>query len=240
VNIKITLRLLALPVLWMGIVQLLFAALSFFVFHDGHGWHFLDPALAMLFFGIATFIKVNKTDLSKAGYRDALVFATATWIIAGLLGALPLMTIAHISYTNAVFESISALTTTGATVLSGLDYLPKSFLMYRQFLQWMGGLGIVIFVVAVLPMLNVGGMKLLKAETPGPIKDDKVSPRVLNTAQSLWGVYIGITILCTAAYYVGGMSFLMLLRTALPRFRPVVSPLMMPACGITKATHCFG
>jgi trk system potassium uptake protein TrkH len=206
VNIEITLRLLALPVLWMGFVQLFFAVLSLVVFHDGQVWHFLDPALAMLFFGIATFIKVNKGDLSKAGYRDALVFATATWLIAGLLGAFPIMTITHISYTDAVFESISALTTTGATVLSGLDYLPKSFLMYRQFLQWMGGLGIVIFVVAVLPMLNVGGMKLLKAETPGPIKDDKVSPRVFNTAHRLWGVYIGITLMCALAYYIGGMS----------------------------------
>ena len=124
----------------------------------------------------------------------------------GLFGAIPFITVTGLSLTDAVFESISGLTTTGATVLSGLDQMPKSFLLYRQFLQWMGGLGIVIFVVAVLPMLNVGGMKLLKAETPGPIKGDKLTPRIADTAHYLWIVYAVITILCATGYYLAGMS----------------------------------
>jgi Trk-type K+ transport systems, membrane components len=93
-----------------------------------------------------------------------------------------------VNFTDATFESISALSTAGATILSGLDNMPASFLLYRQFLQWMGGLGVVIFVVAVLPMLNVGGMRLLKAETPGPIKDEKLSSNLKNGALFVGGI----------------------------------------------------
>ena len=206
VHLNITLRLLALPIVWVGIVQLVFAALSEWLFLDHMVVSFLIPSLSMLSVGAILYFKYRTIDLSKASYRDALIYATATWIVSGILAAIPIEIIAGVSFTDAVFESISALTTTGATVLSGLDSMPKTFLMYRQFLQWMGGLGIVIFVVAVLPMLNVGGMKLLKAETPGPVKDDKLSPRVSSTAHYLWGVYIFITLACIMAYYIGGMS----------------------------------
>lgn len=206
VNLKSTSRLLCMPIIWMGFVQFSFALLSFFVFKDHMAVHFAVPAAAMSFVGIALFSALIKVDMSKTSPRDALLFTTLTWVVIGMLGAIPIVTIANTSFTDAVFESISALTTTGATILSGLDNMPPSFLMYRQFLQWMGGLGIVIFVVAVLPMLNVGGMRLLKAETPGPVKDDKVSPRVASTAHYLWGVYITITALCALAYYACGMS----------------------------------
>lgn len=108
-----------------------------------------------------------EVDPSAIRYRHTLLFASGVWLVMGLLGAGPIYLIAKVNFTDAVFESISALTTTGATILSGLDEMPPSFLLYRQFLQWMGGLGIVVFVVAVLPMLNIGGMKLLRAETPG-------------------------------------------------------------------------
>ncbi len=207
VNSTITIRLLAMPVVWMGATQLLFGLSSIIIFKDHIGIDFLYPSLVMLLSGAVLFLLTRSTDLSRTSFRDALTFATITWIVAGLLGAVPIMLVTHTSFTDAVFESISALTTTGATVLSGLDSMPKSFLLYRQFLQWMGGLGIVIFVVAVLPMLNIGGMKLLKAETPGPIKDDKLSPRVANTAHYLWGIYILLTVMCAMAYYLGGMSF---------------------------------
>lgn len=149
---------------------------------------------------------LHKTELNRVSFRDALVFATLTWVITGFLGSMPIMSVTHISFTDATFESISALTTTGATMLTGLDAMPKSFLLFRQFLQWMGGLGVVIFVVAVMPMLNVGGMRLLKAETPGPMKDEKLSPRIAHTAHFLWFIYLLITVLCTIAYWLGGMS----------------------------------
>src|SRR5690606_35489558 len=128
--------------------------------------------------------------------KDALLFATFTWVVMGLLGAVPILHVAGVSMTDAVFESVSSPSTTGATILTGLDHMPRSVLMYRQFLQWMGGLGVVIFVVAVLPMLNVGGMKLLKADTRGPVKDENLSPRIASTAPYLWFVYVAITAAC--------------------------------------------
>jgi len=199
-------RLLSLPVLWMGIVQLSFGLLSFFIFQDNVGKAFIEPAFLLVIISVFFLYRLKKGDNHDISYRDALMFATLTWIVTGVLGALPIMFVTDISFTDAVFESISALTTTGATVLTGLDDLPKSFLMYRQFLQWMGGLGVVIFVVAVLPMLNVGGMRLLKAEMPGPVKDDKLSPRIANTAHYLWFIYVLLTVVCALAYYFGGMT----------------------------------
>lgn len=206
INVKTTTRLLSMPIIWMGVVQFFFSLLSLFLFHDHVSLEFFVPATLLIFTGSLLFYVFKNVDLSKSSYRDALIFASFSWVVLGILGGFPILSVTGVNFSDSVFESISALTTTGATVLSNLDDMPLTFLMYRQFLQWMGGLGIVIFVVAVLPMLNVGGMKLLKAETPGPIKDDKVSPRIANTARYLWGVYIGLTVLCAIAYYYGGMS----------------------------------
>lgn len=206
VNRTVTLYLLSFPVGLMGSVQMCFAVLSLVVFNDHEETEFFLPAITMMAFALLCFGVAKRFDASKIGFRDALLFAVLTWVICGVLGAIPIILITKVSFTDGVFESISALTTTGATILSGLDDMPKSFLLYRQFLQWLGGLGVVIFVVAVLPMLNVGGMKLLKAETPGPIKDDKLSPRIANTAHYLWFVYFVLTITCALGYYWGGMS----------------------------------
>ncbi len=206
-NITITFKLLMMPIIWMGIVQVFFGCLSMYIFHDHVTLDFLKPGGTMIAVGTLFMFLLTKVDLSKASFRDALAYTTLTWFIVGALGAIPIISITHISITDAFFESVSALTTTGATVLSGLDHMQPTFLMYRQFLQWMGGLGIVIFVVAVLPMLNVGGMRLLKSETPGPVKNDKLSPRIANTARYLWGIYLLITTLCIIAYYAGGMTF---------------------------------
>ncbi len=198
--------LLVFPVGLMGLVQLGFGGLSWLVFQDHEESGFLVPAAGILSVALGFLLRLKQIDAAKIGFRDALLFAVLTWTCCGVLGGIPVVLIAKVSFTDGVFESVSALTTTGATILSGLDQMSKSFLLYRQFLQWLGGLGVVIFVVAVLPMLNVGGMKLLKAETPGPIKDDKLSPRVANTAHYLWFVYLALTTLCALAYYWGGMS----------------------------------
>ncbi|MDH5570157.1 MAG: TrkH family potassium uptake protein, partial [Gammaproteobacteria bacterium] len=110
------------------------------------------------------------------------------------------------SFTDAVFESVSGLTTTGATVLTGLDDLPHSILFYRQELQWLGGMGIIVLAVAVLPMLGIGGMQLYRAETPGPVKNNKLTPRITETAKALWYIYLGLTIACGVAYWFAGMD----------------------------------
>tara|TARA_R110002167_G_scaffold348281_1_gene559494 strand:- start:5474 stop:7006 length:1533 start_codon:yes stop_codon:yes gene_type:complete len=199
--------LLAFPIGCMGLVQFCFAWLSLFTFRDNQASAFFIPSLVMLISAFILFYKFRQLDYSKVSPRIALLFASISWVVMGLLGAMPIINITHVSFTDGVFESISALTTTGATILSGLDDMPKSFLMYRQFLQWLGGLGIVIFVVAVLPLLNVGGMKLLKAETPGPMKDEKLTPRIQHAARYLWFIYVGATFLCALGYFIAGMGW---------------------------------
>lgn len=140
--------------------------------------------------------------------RDGFLIVVLFWTVLGFFGSMPFMLSPdlNITFTDAVFESISGLTTTGATVLTGIDHLPQSILFYRQFLQWLGGMGIIVLAVAVLPMLGVGGMQLYRAETPGPIKDTKITPRIAETAKALWYIYLGLTVLCALAFKFAGMS----------------------------------
>lgn len=140
--------------------------------------------------------------------RDGFMITVLFWFVLGIAGSLPFLLSAApaISITDAIFESISGLTTTGATVISGLDTLPQSLLFYRQLLQWMGGIGIVVIAVAILPMLGVGGMQLYRAETPGPVKDNKLTPRIAETAKALFLVYLALTLACAGLYWLGGMS----------------------------------
>jgi trk system potassium uptake protein TrkH len=124
------------------------------------------------------------------------------------VGALPFALSGQhaLSLTDAIFESLSGLTTTGATVIIGLEDLPASILFYRQQLQWMGGMGIIVLAVAIMPMLGVGGMQLYRAETPGPLKDNKLTPRITETAKALWYIYLSLTIVCAVCYWLAGMS----------------------------------
>ncbi|MEM6774373.1 MAG: TrkH family potassium uptake protein [Pseudomonadota bacterium] len=140
--------------------------------------------------------------------RDGFLVTALFWSVLGLFGSLPfaLTDSLGIDVADAIFESISGLTTTGATVLTGLDTLPDSILLYRQLLQWLGGIGIIVVAVAVLPMLGIGGMQLYRAETPGPTKDSKLTPRITETAKALFTVYLAMTTMCALAYYAAGMS----------------------------------
>ena len=117
-----------------------------------------------------------------------------------------LLTSPELSYVDAVFESMSGLTTTGATIVTNIDALPRAVLYYRQQLQWLGGMGIIVLAVAILPMLRIGGMQLYRAETPGPMKDAKLTPRITETAKALWLIYVGITVTCIFAYWLAGMK----------------------------------
>jgi trk system potassium uptake protein TrkH len=140
--------------------------------------------------------------------RDGFLITSLFWTVLGIFGSLPfaLTDSMDLTPTEAIFESISGLTTTGATVIVGIDSLPQSILIYRQILQWMGGIGIVVVAVAVLPMLGIGGMQLYRAETPGPSKDSKLTPRITETAKALFNVYLALTLACALAYYAAGMS----------------------------------
>ena len=145
---------------------------------------------------------------SELNIRDGFLVVSLFWTVLGCFGSLPFLLAdgLNLSLSDAVFESISGLTTTGATVITGLDELPVSILFYRQFLQWLGGIGIIVIAVAILPILGIGGMQLYRAETPGPVKDSKLTPRITGTAKALFLIYLYLTIACTVAYWLAGMS----------------------------------
>ncbi|MGQ0286707.1 TrkH family potassium uptake protein [Pasteurellaceae bacterium 22721_9_1] len=140
--------------------------------------------------------------------REGFLIVAMFWVLLSLLAVIPFTLFDELSlnFADAVFESFSALTTTGATVISGLDYLPKSILFYRQFLQWIGGMGLIVLVVAVIPLLGIGSSHLYRAESSGPMKDQKTLPRIGEVAKLLWLLYCGLTVLCALAYWFAGMS----------------------------------
>jgi len=182
-------------------------ALVSWLYHDGTISIFLVSAVILLITGMAIYLPVRHIH-QELRLRDGFLIVAACWLALALVGALPFLLLQQpeISYVDAVFESMSGLTTTGATILTNIDELPRGILYYRQQLQWLGGLGIVVLAVAILPMLRIGGMQLYRAETPGPMKDSKLTPRITETAKALWLIYLGITILCVMAYWLGGMS----------------------------------
>ena len=159
-----------------------------------------SAGLAMWFIALRSNAELNT--------RDGFLIVTLFWVVLGTAGSLPFIfsPSVDLSYTDSIFESLSGLTTTGATVISGLDFLPKSILFYRQLLQWLGGMGIIVLAMALLPMLGIGGMQLYRAESPGPVKDNKLLPRLAETAKALWYIYLALTLLCALAYWASGMS----------------------------------
>ena len=176
------------------------------VFQDNETWSFFYAGILIFVSGLLLWLPAAqaKTDLKL---RDGFIIVVLFWFVLSSFASLPMILSdsLEISITNAIFESVSGLTTTGATILNGIDALPESILFYRQYLQWLGGLGIIVLAVAVLPMLGVGGMQLYKAEVAGPIKN-KITPRITETAKWLWIVYLTMTILCGLGYYFAGMT----------------------------------
>ena len=175
------------------------------IYSDGETWSFFYALILIFVSGLLLWLPAMqaKTDLKL---RDGFIIVVLFWFVLSTFASLPMVLSESlsISITDAIFESISGLTTTGATILNNIDDLPKSILFYRQYLQWLGGLGIIVLAVAVLPMLGVGGMQLYKAEVAGPIKN-KITPRITETAKWLWIVYLTMTIVCGASYYIAGM-----------------------------------
>jgi trk system potassium uptake protein TrkH len=139
--------------------------------------------------------------------RDGYLLVSLSWICITALAAVPMMLgQPQLSFTDAFFESMSGLSTTGSTVITGLDALPHAVNLWRCALHWLGGMGIIVLAVAILPLLGVGGMQMYRAETPGPVKDAKLTPRITETAKALWLVYAGMTLACVLALWAAGMS----------------------------------
>ncbi|MEW6646631.1 MAG: TrkH family potassium uptake protein [Pseudomonadota bacterium] len=195
----------------LGIFLVIFAATLFppaaiaWYTNDGQLNNFLLSQGLLVLLGLVFWLP-GRGHTGNLRTREAFVVVTLFWSVIGLTAALPLVLGLDISITDAAFEAVSGFTTTGATVLSGLDSMPPSILMYRQQLQWLGGAGVIVLAIAILPMLGVGGMQLFRAETAGPMKDEKITPRITQTARALWGIYVGFTIACALAYWAAGMS----------------------------------
>ena len=177
-------------------------------FSDGNLQTFIVSLLVFFIIGMLLYFPNSKIKSSDIKSKEGFLIVVLFWLILSLFGSLPFILDKDLSlsFVDALFESISGWTTTGATIIDDLENLSPSILIYRQMLQWLGGMGIVILALAILPMLGVGGMQLYKAESTGPIKDNKISPRIAETAKSLWRVYIGLTIVCALLYFFAGMS----------------------------------
>jgi trk system potassium uptake protein len=175
--------------------------------HDGAVFDFLTAAgiNAVVGLAVAAATRRFRRELKP---RDGFALVTASWVLMSASAAIPLMiAMPDLTFTDAYFETMSGLTTTGSTVLNGLDTLPQSINLWRCTLHWIGGIGIIVLAVAVLPLLGVGGMQLYKAETPGPMKDEKLTPRITETAKALWFAYLAITAGGVIALRMAGLSW---------------------------------
>lgn len=201
------LHVMGMMLLFFGVTYLMPIVTSI-IYNDGELIDFID---AMVFcflvgFGLWWLTRHFKRELQA---RDGFLLVTLAWVMMAAIATVPLMmAIPGLSFTDAFFETMSGLTTTGATVLSGLENLSPSINIWRHELNWLGGMGIIVLAVAILPLLGVGGMQLYKAETPGPMKDSKLTPRIASTAKALWLVYFGITVACILSLKLVGMNWL--------------------------------
>jgi len=176
--------------------------------NDGAQRAYDEAILATFFSGLVLWLasRGGKRELLT---RDGFLLVVMIWTVLPVFSTIPLLAyMPELSFTDAYFEAVSALTATGATVLSGLDSLPPSLNIWRTLMHWIGGMGVIVLVVAVLPMLGVGGRQLFKAETPTPMKDSKLTPRMAETAKGLWQVYAVITVICMLSLWAGGMSWI--------------------------------
>jgi len=201
------LPLLGLIAMGMSLAHVVPIAISA-ALHDGVTWAFAISLALNFGVGLGVWLATRRHQ-REIGIREGILLVVAVWSGGSLFATIPfLLTMPNISFTEAFFEATSGLTATGATVLSGLDSLPPSVNVWRGQLQWLGGMGVIVLAVAVLPLLGVGGRQLFKAEIPGPMKNDHLTPRITETAKGLWFVYVMLTIACFFSYRVAGMGWI--------------------------------
>ncbi|MDM8568087.1 TrkH family potassium uptake protein [Thiotrichales bacterium HSG1] len=205
-HLSVTQRILGLLIISFSITLLPPICVSLWYQDDGLT-AFIIAFCVMFTIGVLLWLPARKAK-KELHLHDGFLITAIFWTVLSVVGALPFLFLSDMDLTiaQAVFESVSGFTTTGATVIKHIDDLPQSILYYRQQLQWLGGLGIIVLAVAVLPMLGIGGMQLYRAETPGPMRDEKFTPRLENTAKTLLYIYIILTIACALSYWLAGMS----------------------------------
>jgi len=203
---RIITRFVAILVLFLGISMVLPLLVSL-IYDDGSTRALFFSILISSCVGLLFFLLTRGKESPSLNHRDGIAIVTLGWIMAGLFGTLPYLFSGRIpDFTNAYFESLSGFTTTGASIVNDIEALPEGILFWRSQTQWLGGMGIIVLSLAILPFLGVGGMQLYKAEIPSPVVD-KLKPRISETAKTLWKVYLLLTVLQILLLVVGGMSF---------------------------------
>lgn len=201
-NILLSAQLAGWLLVLLGGVQL--APLAAALYFGEPTTPFLAAGAVALFLGLPIALGVQPDNL-KIRPRDGFFIVTGAWLLASLFGALPYVTTGALVPVDALFESVSGFTTTGSTVMGDIESMPRSLLLWRSITQWLGGMGIVVFTIALMPILGIGGMQLFKAEVPGPVTE-KIKPRVAETARRLWLIYVGLTVLEGFALWFAGLS----------------------------------
>lgn len=198
-------RALGMIIMLFGLTMLAPLVVSY-VTNDGAQSAYDEAFLLTMLSGAFLWYRYRncKRDLN---IRDGFLMVVLVWSVLPAFAAVPLMIHLGISHTDAYFETVSGLTTTGSTVLSNIDRLPMSINLWRHQLVWVGGMGLIVLAIAILPLLGIGGRQMFKAETPGPMKDAKMTPRIAETAKGLWLVYLGVSIACILAFHWAGMSW---------------------------------
>jgi trk system potassium uptake protein len=198
-------RFVAILILFLGLC-LTGPLLASFVFEDGSASALLSSMAITFAIGFILFVATRNQGDGQLNQRDGVAIVTLGWVMAGLFGTLPyLLSGAIPDFTNAYFESLSGFTTTGASILTNIEAIPEGILLWRSLTQWLGGMGIIVLSIAILPYLGIGGMQLYKAEVPSPVVD-KLKPRISDTAKTLWKVYLSFTLIEMILLVVGGMS----------------------------------
>ena len=202
-NPKSILNLFSVLVLFFSF-SYIFPIVVSIIFNDGALHIFVKTLIAISLIGIIGLAATRNIN-NELSQKDGFVIIVMFWVVLSVAGSIPFY-LSGMSIIDSFFESMSGITTTGATVISNIDALPESVLFYRQMLQWMGGMGLIVLAIAVMPLLGIGGGQIYKTEIPGAMGEQRLTPRIKETAQALWSIYLGLTIMCALLYYLGGMS----------------------------------
>ena len=202
-NFKPLLNLFSILVILFSF-SFIFPIIVSLIYKDAAITIFIKTFLIVFVIGFIGWL-VSRKHNEDLNQKDGFLIITLFWLVLSVAGSIPFV-LSGMSYMDAFFEAMSGITTTGATVISNLQSLPESMLLYRQLLQWMGGMGLIVLAIAVMPLLGIGGGQLYKTEIPGAMNDQKLTPRIKETAQALWLLYLVLTILCAFFYFLSGMS----------------------------------
>lgn len=202
-NFKSIVNLFSILILFFSI-SYIFPIIVSLIYKDGAINLFLSTLSIVSLIGIIGVFLTRGED-NNLSQKDGFVIIVLFWIVLSFAGSVPFY-LSGMTFIDSIFESTSGITTTGATVISNIDALPESLLFYRQLLQWMGGMGLIVLAIAVMPLLGIGGGQIYKTEVPGAMGEQRLTPRIKETAQALWLIYLGLTIACAVLYYFNGMS----------------------------------